>query len=481
MMHPLLDEFEKTCAERMDQPAACDPSLALDFKSFRAVACGLAAQIESQSEQPRVGILAPTSSACAAAIFACWYAGKTPVPLNFLLAPEELAKIVRDAGLDLIVTIERFAPAVEKTGLKLLQLSARSLIPGRRAAPEAAFEDVAVLLYTSGTSGDPKGVCLTFRNLLENAHACIQHARISPEQVFLSVLPQFHSFGFTVMTVAPLLLGATGHYLPRFSPVAVASTIAEKGVSVFIAIPSMYAVLANMKKADRDTYASITLAVCGGEPLPPRVAAAFFERFGVQLLEGYGLTETSPVVSLNTPWAFRAGSVGMTLPGIEITAVDESGATLPAGKDGELLIRGHCVMQGYHNKPDATAAMLRDGALWTGDIGHVDADGFVFITGRAKDMMIVGGENVYPVEIENVLMEHAAVAEAAVVGMTDEVRGELPLAFVILKQDLTTDETELRNFCRARLAGFKVPREIRFAKDLPRGPTGKILKRALKG
>lgn len=478
-MHPLLNEFEKTVAASPDRPAACDQSLALDYKSLRAVAAGLGERIANETQQPRVGIMAPASSACAAAIFACWYAGKTPVPLNFLLNPEELGKIVRDAGLDTVVTIEHFAKALEPTGLKTLLLNAETLTPGQLNAPDADPSDTGAIIYTSGTSGDPKGVCLSFDNLVQNAKACIEHARMDPQQIFLSVIPQFHSFGFSAMTVLPLLLGATAWYLPRFSPVAVVNTIAEKRVTIFMAIASMYGVLARMKNADRDALASLRLPISGGEPLQPQIADAFKTRFGVEIMEGYGLTESSPVAAVNMPWTRKPGSVGRALPGVEIVAEDEAGKTLPAGGDGELVIRGHCVMQGYFNKPEATAATIRDSTLLTGDIGHVDADGYVFITGRAKEMMIVGGENVFPFEIESVLCEHPAVAEAAVIGMPDPVRGETPLAFVILKEGTSADEKELRNHCRGKLAGYKVPREVRIETDLPRSPTGKILKRAL--
>ncbi|MCK4340800.1 MAG: AMP-binding protein [Phycisphaerae bacterium] len=480
-MHPLLDPVEKNCAARGDHPAVCDQNLALDYKSFRAVACGLGARMASGTDRPRVGILAPTSSACAVSIFACWYAGKTPVPLNFLLAPEELSKIIRDAGLDLIVTSDRFAPAAQAAGLKTLVLSAETLVPGSGTAPEAAPDDLAALIYTSGTSGDPKGVCLTFDNLSQNAQACISAARLSPEQVFLSLLPQFHAFGFTANTVVPLVMGATVHYLPRFSPATVVNYIAEKQVSVFITIASMFGALAARKSATPTQFASLTHPVSGGEPLPAKVAEIFEQRYGVRLLEGYGMTEASPVVSLNTPQAYRAGSVGRPLPGVTVTAVAEDGRGLPPGEDGELVIRGHCVMQGYLSKPEQTATAVRDGALWTGDIGHVDADGFVYITGRAKEMMIVGGENVFPFEIESALGEHPAVSEAAVIGVQDDIRGELPAAFVILKAGASPPtEAELRGFCKERLAAYKVPRRIHFAEELPRGPTGKILKRALK-
>lgn len=479
-MHPLLDQLERNATDRPEHPAACDQTLSLDYRSFRAVACGLGARIVAQTSRPRVGILAPTSTACAAAVFATWYAGRVPVPLNFMLAPAELGKIIADAGLDLLVTIERFAPAAGATGLKLLLLDGESMQPGRGATPDAAAGDVAAVIYTSGTSGDPKGVCLTFDNLARNAQACVEAAELSADQVFLSLLPQFHAFGLTANTIVPLMMGATVHYLPRFSPVAVVNTIAEQRVSVFITIASMFGALAAMKDARREQYASLTHPVSGGEPLSMKVAQLFEQRFGKQIFEGYGMTEASPVVSLNTPRANRLGSVGRPLPGISVAAVDLEGRALPPGEDGELVVRGHCVMRGYLNKPEQTAAAVRAGTLWTGDIGRVDADGFVRITGRAKEMMIVGGENVFPFEIENVLLDHPAIAESAVVGLRDDIRGEVPIAFVTLRPEATAPtEAALRTFCRERLAAYKVPRSIYIATDLPRGPTGKILKRAL--
>lgn len=479
-MHPVLDLFENNAAARGQHPAAADQTLSLTYAGLRAVAGGLAQQIAAGTDRPRIGILAPASTACAAAIFGAWYAGKTPVPLNFLLAPQELGRILRDAEINAVLTIERFAPAAQAAGLKTLALGPQTLVPGSGQAPDARPADLGVVIYTSGTSGDPKGVCLTFDNLVQNVHACIAAAELSADQVFLSLLPQFHAFGFTTNTLVPLLMGATVHYLPRFSPVAVVQALAEHKVSVFITIASMFAALAAMKDARPEALATLTHPVSGGEPLPARVAQGFEQRFGKRIYEGYGMTEAAPVVTLNTPQAHRFGSVGRPLPGISVTAVDEEGRPLPAGTDGQLVVRGHCVMWGYLNKPEATAATIRDGALWTGDIGRVDADGFVHITGRAKDMMIVGGENVFPFEIESVLLDHPSVAEAAVIGVRDDVRGEVPTAYVILGPGAApVGEAELRAFCRERLAAYKVPRQVVIATELPHGPTGKILKRAL--
>lgn len=481
-MHPILDRFEQNVSRRAAQLAVADQSLILTFGELCAIAGGLAVQIREQTERPRVGILLPTSSACAAAVLACWYAARSAVPLNFLLSPTELAKIIRDADLDFIVTIEPLAAALAGTSVRTLLLKGNSTLrPEMQIAPPATPDDIAVVLYTSGTTADPKGVCLTFDNLISNADACIEHERMTPDQAMLSVLPQFHSFGLTAMTVVPLVLGATVYYQPRFSPLAIIDAIREKQITIFMGVASMYGAMLALKHADREAFASLRLAVSGGEALPARVASGFADRFGVTICEGYGLTETSPVVAINQPWSHRAGSVGRPLPGVSVRIVDESGRALPAGAEGEVCVSGRCVMRGYHNNPTATAAMINDNELRTGDLGRVDADGFLFITGRAKDIIIIAGENVAPREIEEALLEHAAVAEAAVIGIRDELRGEIPIAYVVLREGVDATPAELREHCRERLAGYKVPREVRIATALPRAPTGKILKRALRG
>lgn len=478
-MNLILDAFEAACQSVPERLATADQSLMLDYRSLRAVACGLSRQISERAKSPNVGILVPTSAAGTCAVLGCWYAGKTPVPLNFLLAPEEIGRIIRDAGLDLVMTIEHFAPVLAAAGVPTLLLDAKSLVPGQVAAPDAAPNDTAVIIYTSGTTGDCKGACLSFSNVHSNAMSCVEHARITPDQAFLNVLPQFHSFGFTVMTALPLMIGATVWSLPRFTPLMIATTIAEKQISIFIAVASMYGALVKLKNVEGGSLKSLKLAIAGGEPLPRNIAQAFAAKFAMELMEGYGLTETSPVVSTNVPWANRVGSVGRPLPGVTVSAVDEQGRGLPAGMDGELHIGGAGVMKGYFNKPEATALALAGGVMHTGDIGHVDADGYIFITGRAKEMLIVGGENVFPREIEDVLIRHPAVAEAAVVGSPDPLRGEVPVAFVVLQADANSDSNELRSFCRERLAGYKAPREVRIVMEMPRGPTGKVLKKQL--
>lgn len=480
-MHPLLTPFEQNVATRADRLAVADAALMLDYRALAGLAAGLAGHVQAQSARPRIGVMTPTSAAGAVAILACWYAGRVPVPLSPLLTEAELAAIGADAELDLLLTVEPLAGKAAALGATPLILRGnQTLVPGRMAAPSARGSDTGVVLYTSGTTGVPKGVCLSFDNLARNAVACIEYANILPESIFLSVLPQFHSFGFTDMTVAPLVVGATAWYLPRFSPSAVIETISERQVTIFMGVASMYAALLRQREAPADALKSLQLAISGGEPLPQRVAQAFRARFGVELMEGYGLTETSPVVSLNIPRAHKPGSVGRPLPGVSVNAVDGDGRELPPDAEGELVVRGHCVMQGYLNQPAETAAVIRNGALHTGDVGRVDADGFITITGRLKEMMIIAGENVFPAEIEAALAEHPAVAEAGVIGARDDLRGELPIAFVMLKEGAQAEGSELRAFCRGKLAGHKVPREVRIVADLPRSPTGKVLRRLLR-
>jgi long-chain acyl-CoA synthetase len=250
---------------------------------------------------------------------------------------------------------------------------------------------------------------------------------------------------------------------------------------MLFAIASMYSALLRMKNARPEDLKSIELPISGGEALPPALYKTWLERFGFPLLEGYGLTETSPVVSVNQPWANRGGTAGKLLPGIEARTIDDDGNVMPPGKVGEIVIRGHCIMKGYYNKPKETEAVIdKDGWFKTGDMGWVDTERYIAITGRKKEMIIVSGENVYPREIESVLELHPAVAESAVIPeKVGGTRGEVPVGFVVLKDGRTASDLELREFCRGHLPQYKIPRVVWIAQDLPRGVTGKILKRAL--
>ncbi len=466
-----------------------DPTRELTYKRYAQLARVIRDIVARETHHKHVGLLLPGSAAFGATFFGTLWADRVVVPLNFLLSPEELGDIVRDAGLDLIIAIKHFAELAGELPARTLYLED---LPLKRRLAMSAFrslpdppdpdpDDLAVLLYTSGTSGKCKGVELTQHNLKSNCDAIIEAAELADGDGILGVLPPFHVFGLTGNVLVPVVCRIPAYMIPRFSPTAVLHALRNDSPTVFMAIPSMYGALLRSKSAKPDDFAHTRLLISGGEPLPPQIGEGFRDRFQVPLLEGYGMTESAPVVALNSESTQRTGSVGRVIPGVQVKIVDDHDQILPAGIDGEILVTGPNVMRGYHNLPEETAAVLTaDGWLRTGDIGMVDEDGFLHITGRKKEMIIVGGENVFPREIENAIDQHPAVAESAVIGVPDGSRGEVPLAFVSLHEDAEASDIELRGFVKERLAGFKVPRQIRIVDELPHGPTGKILKRQLR-
>jgi len=484
----LVDILLDACGQSPSRLAVSDGRRALTFRRLKALAVAIRGVVGKLSTNERIGVMLPASTAFPATLFGILWARRTVVPLNFLLTHEELGHVVRDAGLDVILTIKPFAELVQKLPARAIYLEDLSLprrliwasIRPTPKPPQVDRDETAVLLYTSGTTGTPKGVELTYGNLYSNCCDAIASLEIESNHTFLNVLPPFHVFGLTAMVLVPVALCSTVIAIPRFSPVAMMRALREHEITVMMAIPSMYAALLRAKSADASMFRAIYLAISGGEPLPDGIRRGFQERFGVELREGYGLTETSPVVACNSVRYSRAGSVGKPIRNTEVRIVGPEGEVMPAGEDGEVLIRGPGVMKGYYKRPEETRAVIDDeGFLHTGDIGHMDADGFLTLTGRAKDMLIIGGENVFPIEIEEVLDTHPAVVHSAVIGVADDSRGEVPVAFVVPNGEQEVSEQELRNFVRQSLPGFKVPRRIILREDLPTGPTGKILKRKL--
>ncbi len=460
-----------------------------DQRSWKAyeiyiAALHLARMIERTTDRPHVGMMLPTSGLCPVALLATWILGRASVPVNYLLKEEDRAFLLEDAEVDAVVTV---GPMIEQFGalpdgvreIRLDEMSFGGLPPLRRAFRGDA-DRLAVLLYTSGTSGRPKGVMLTSGNLAANVRQCVQWVGFTSGDSLLGVVPQFHSFGLTVLTVLPLSIGATVVYTARFMPRKILTLLERHRPTAFIAIPSMYSALLSTKSATADHFKSLRWTVSGAEPLLDGVFDGFRERFGVVINEGYGLTETGPVANWCRPDEHRRHSVGPALPGVEERIISPSGEVLGVDEDGEILIRGPNVMPGYYRRPEETAAAFdEDGFFRTGDMGRIDADGHLYITGRIKEMLIIAGENVFPREIEEILDAHPSVKASAVIGSTDESRGEVALAFVELEDDATFDERGLRAHCRERLAQYKVPREIRCLDRLPRNPTGKIMRREL--
>ena len=454
--------------------------------------------IAKNTKKKNVGILLPTSGAFPLALLGCWFAKRVGVPFNYLLASDELEYVIKDADIDLLITA---TPMLDFIGgedlipkhIKVVKLDEIKKtfkgIPRLRIPPFFKKDDVAALLYTSGTSGRPKGVMLTHGNFRSNCEACVEHARLTEWDIFGSVLPQFHSFGLTASTLLPLVLGAKVVYTARFVPTKVVEMIRKNKVGIFLAIPSMYGALLSVKSATREDFESMKIVISGGEPLPDSIYQSFKERFNIELLEGFGLTETTPVTNWSTKWANKKGSVGLSLPGVRAYIVDEKNKIVPANTEGELVFNGANVMKGYYKLPKMTAEVMVDidvpgeakpvRVFKTGDVARIDEDGFLFITGRMKEMIIISGENVSPREIEEVLNKHKCVKASAVIGKHDDMRGEVPIAYVEAEEGIEFDDADVRKWCRENLAQFKVPREINVIEELPRNPTGKIMRRKL--
>jgi long-chain acyl-CoA synthetase len=434
----------------------------------------------------RVGIWLKNCPEFVPVLFGIFQAGAVAVPINNFLKPAEVQFILADAGIDIIILDESmkegFAKlAGERPGLKALFAESLEGRTGAGAAPIADLgeKEMAVIVYTSGTTGHPKGAMLSHGNLLANVESCRQELQAVEEDRFVVLLPMFHSFMLTVGLLLPMLIGGSIVLIKTLHPPKnVVLEIIQHRATLLPAVPQFFRALAHSS-----TPMDLPLRVCisGGAPLPAETLREFAARFPIPLLEGYGLSEASPVVSftpLRGPW--KAGSIGLPIAGVEVSIQNDVGEMLPAGRTGELCVRGANVMQGYWNQPAATAEVLRSGWLLTGDIGFSDEDGYFYITDRKKDMLLVNGMNVYPREIEEVLYKFPGVREAAVIGIPDLRKGEQPLAFVAGREGVELEETCLLDYLRERLAEYKVPRKVIFMTALPHNATGKLLKTELR-
>ena len=439
----------------------------------------------------RVGIMLPNVPYFPIVYYGILRAGGVVVPMNILLKGREVAFYLGDPDAKVLFAWgDVAAPAQEgarEAGAEVVVVRPgefEELLAGTEPATEVAeraAQDTAVILYTSGTTGQPKGAELTHGNLRRNVDiAATRLAGVHEEDVVLGALPLFHSFGQTCSMNAAVRVGACLDMIPRFDPGKALEIIERDGVTVFQGVPTMYHALLNHPERERYDTSRLRLCMSGGAALPVEVLRGFEEAFRCKVLEGYGLSETSPVASFNHPDRDRKpGSIGTPIEGVEMKVFDDKDNEVPQGEVGEIVIRGHNVMKGYWKRPDATAEVMRGGWFHTGDMAYVDEDGYFFIVDRKKDMIIRGGYNVYPREIEEVLYEHPAVSEAAVVGVPDEKMGEEVGAAVALKAGEDVDADELRDFVKQRVAAYKYPRRIWFVDELPKGPTGKILKREI--
>jgi long-chain acyl-CoA synthetase len=439
----------------------------------------------------RVGIMLPNVPQFAFAYYGVLRAGGVVVPMNVLLKQREVEFYLGDPEAKVIFAWHEFAEAAEQGAaaagadcILVEPVSFGRLLGGAEPFEEVvgrAAEDTAVILYTSGTTGKPKGAELTHSNLAINADVSKALFSLDHDDVILGALPLFHAFGQTCGLNTAVSAGASLTLIPRFSAEAALAAIERDRVTVFEGVPTMFSALLHQPDREQPDVSTLRVCVSGGAALPVEVLRGFEAAFGCVILEGYGLSETSPVACFNHPDRVRKpGSIGTPIEGVEMRLVDDHRQEVAPDEPGEIAIRGHNVMKGYWKRPEATAdAIDSEGWFYSGDIARVDEDGCYFIVDRKKELIIRGGYNVYPREIEEVLYEHPAVREAAVVGIPHDSLGEEVGAAIALKPGSDITESEIRDYVKSNVAAYKYPRHVWFVDELPKGATGKILKRAI--
>jgi long-chain acyl-CoA synthetase len=497
MMADLNSMFARTVTDHGQRPAIRLDGLVLSYAQLHDAARRLTAVLRSLGVSPRdrVAAMLPNVPAFPIVFYGALGAGAVVVPMNPLLKSREIAYYLDDSGAKVLFAWHAVAGEAAKgaaeTGAQVIEVHEPDLatllagqVPATQIAAPAA-EDDAVILYTSGTTGKPKGAELTHANLARNAElTAVTLLQSGPGDVMMGCLPLFHVFGLTCALNAAVYAGSSLTLLPRFDPGQALQIIGRDRVTIFEGVPTMYGAMLHDPGSAQADVSSLRVCVSGGAALPVEILHGFEDMFHCVILEGYGLSETSPVASFNHPDQVRKpGSIGVPVVGVRMRVVDADGAEVPAGVVGEIAIAGHNIMKGYWRNPEATAeAMMKGegaGGDWfrTGDLAKVDEDGYFYIVDRKKDLIIRGGFNVYPREVEEVLYEHPAVAEVAVVGIPHDELGEEIGAAVTLKADRTVTAEELIAFTRDRIAPYKYPRHIWMVPGLPKGPTGKILRR----
>ena len=486
----LAENLTRTTQRHPDNVAIRLDEVTLTYAELDVLSARAAGFLLGRGIRPgdRVGVMLPNVPLFAALYYGVLRLGAIVVPMNPLLKEREVAYYLGNSGAKLILSAPATADEARRGAAEagatvvvtndefeslLASTEPLELVVGRTG------DDTAVILYTSGTTGQPKGAELTHANLIHNIDVTAESLLIaSPSDVIFGGLPLFHVFGQTCGLNLAVKVGATLTLLPRFDATKALEVLARDRVTVFEGVPTMFTALA--RHPERAAYDLSALRICatGGAAMPVEVLRAFEEAFGCTVLEGYGLSETSPIACFNHPGAERkAGSVGTPIRGVEMRLVDDAGHPVADGGVGEICVRGHNVMKGYWAKPEATAEAIRDGWFFTGDLARRDADGYYFIVDRKKDMVIRGGYNIYPREIEEVLHEHPAVLEVAVLGIQHEELGEEIAAAVALRPGAVVTAEEIQAFVRDRVAAYKYPRHVVVVDALPKGPTGKILKR----
>jgi long-chain acyl-CoA synthetase len=494
MSDNLAEILSDTAARHGERPAFKLDDFELSYEMLDGAASRIANLLVDKGLEPgdRVGLMLPNVPYFPSIYYAIVRAGGVVVPMNVLLVGREVGYYLSDSGAKLLFAWGDFAEAAEEgaaeagTEVILVKPGEFEKLVGSYdddfETVERAGDDTAVILYTSGTTGQPKGAELTHDNLARNC-AVTQSTlgEFGEDDVLLGALPLFHTFGQTCTMNSAVAAGACVTMLPRFDPEKALEIIARDSVTVFQGVPTMYNAMLHADGADSADTSTLRLCMSGGAAIPVELIRAFEDKFGCAIIEGYGLSETSPVASFNHPNKERKpGSIGTPIEGVEMQVWDDDGKEVAQGEVGEIVIRGHNVMKGYWERADATdEAITSEGWFRSGDIAKVDEDGYFFIVDRKKDLIIRGGYNVYPRELEEVLYEHPSIQEAAVVGVPDEKLGEEVGAAVVLKKGESLEADELKSYVKEQVAAYKYPRKVWFVDELPKGPTGKILKREI--
>ena len=489
----LAELLTETASKHGDRPALKLEDNVVSYERLDDGAARVAGLLREKGLRPgdRVGIMLPNVPYFGIVYYGVLRAGGVVVPMNVLLKPREVSFYLSDSGAKQLFVWHDFAAAgregAQQSGTDVIVVEPaefEQLLAGASPEPddvERDPSDTAVILYTSGTTGTPKGAELTHANMLENCrHGGTELVQVSELDVIFGGLPLFHSFGQTCCLNAGVRAGACVTMIPRFEPGKALEIIQQDKVTLFDGVPTMYHAMLNYPEREQYDVSCLRTCVSGGSAMPVEVMRGFEKAFGCIILEGYGLSESSPVASFNhLDRERKPGSIGTPIRGVEMKVIDDEGNELSSGDVGEIAIRGHNVMKGYWNRPDATDQVIKDGWLRTGDMAWMDEDGYFFIVDRKKEMIIRGGYNVYPREIEEVLYEHPAVLEAAVIAVPDEALGEEVGAAVVLRLGTDASADDIREFVKERVAAYKYPRRIWFTDALPKGATGKILKREI--
>jgi long-chain acyl-CoA synthetase len=487
----LASSFNAAVERTPDKTAIFWGDEAFSYRRLQSHTLWLARHLmDHYSVQPgdRVGLWLRNQPGFVPALLAVLQAGGVVVPINNFLKPDEVSFILNDAGIRVLITeaaLSGARPELEThvDGLRLFEIEQIQAASGHLSPhehwPDRTEADLACIIYTSGTTGRPKGAMLSHGNLLHNVGSCRQVLETVDLDSFVILLPMFHSFMLCVGILLPLTSNCSIVLVKSLHPLkSVIEEIMTGRATILPAIPQFFRTMACSPVPPN---LPLRLCISGAAPLPVETLHQFTRKFDCPLIEGYGLSEASPVVSINPIHRpVKPGSIGLPIPGVEVTIQDDSGRILVPGEIGELCVRGGNIMQGYWNQPEETTRALRAGWLLTGDIAYQDDDGYFFITDRKKDMLLVNGINVYPREIEELIYRFPGIKEAAVVGRPDSRRGEQPVAFVVPDDGVPIDIRSLQDFLRQRIADFKVPRHIEVLASLPRNASGKILKTVLR-